>query len=129
MLFLSASAGAAGYDLHTVEECLLLPAGGKALIPTGLAIQVPAGTYGRIAARSGLAFNAMVAAGGGTIDSDYTGEVKVILFNHGTVDVIFRRGERVAQLIFEKIEYPVWVEAAAIRPTPRGGQGFGSTGN
>ncbi len=76
---------AAGYDICASQECVV-PAGGKAMIKTGLSWMVPANTYGRIAPRSGLAWKNSINVGAGVIDEDYRGEVCVILFNHGTED-------------------------------------------
>ena len=79
------SENAAGYDLHSFEE-KVVPARGKALIGTGLAFGIPIGNYGRIAPRSGLAVKNSMHVGAGVVDSDYRGEVKVLLFNFGDVD-------------------------------------------
>ena len=76
---------AAGYDLHALEA-KVIPARGKALVPTGLAMAIPIGNYGRIAPRSGLAAKHMIDTGAGVIDADYRGEVKVLLFNLGDTD-------------------------------------------
>lgn len=100
--------GAAGYDLSSVER-VKVSAGGRALVPTGLKITVPEGTYGRIAPRSGLAWNHGIDVGAGVIDRDYAGEVCVILFNHDDADFVVEAGDRVAQLVLEKIVTPdVW---------------------
>jgi dUTP pyrophosphatase len=77
------STGAAGYDLFSSED-VLVPAGGKAKVPTGLSWMVPPNTYGRVAPRSGLAWKNSINVGAGVIDEDYRGEICVILFNHGT---------------------------------------------
>ena len=76
------SAGAVGYDLYAVED-VSIPRGDRALIGTGVAIVLPVGTYGRVSPRSGLAVRSGIQVGAGVIDPDYTGEVKVLLFNHG----------------------------------------------
>jgi len=73
------------------------------MVETGIAIGLPEGTHGRLAARSGMARKMRIALGGGVIDPDYTGEVKVILRNHGKADCVFKAGDRIAQLIIEKI--------------------------
>lgn len=119
------SSGAAGYDLASVEHAVV-PARGRAMVATGLCITVPQGTYGRIAPRSGLTWKSALDVGAGVIDSDYTGEVKVILFNHSDVDVSLARGDRVAQLILEQCATPEVVEAQ-LAPTARGDGAFGST--
>ncbi|GAA5936088.1 hypothetical protein JCM3775_003576 [Rhodotorula graminis] len=121
------SALAAGYDL-AAAEAKVVPAQGKALISTGLAIAVPEGTYGRIAPRSGLASKHMIDTGAGVIDADYRGEVKVLLFNHAKEDFQVNAGDRVAQLILERIVTPEPQEVASLADTERGAGGFGSTG-
>ncbi|GAA5934272.1 hypothetical protein JCM10213_003748 [Rhodosporidiobolus nylandii] len=121
------SALAAGYDLSSAEA-KTVPAQGKALISTGLAIAVPEGTYGRIAPRSGLASKHMIDTGAGVIDADYRGEVKVLLFNHAKEDFQVNAGDRIAQLILERIVTPEPQEVASLGDTVRGAGGFGSTG-
>ena len=93
---------AAGHDIYAQEKGLV-PAKGQILVGTRIAIGLPKGTYGRLAARSGMASKNGIAVGGGVIDADYTGEVKVILVNHGEEDYQFKAGNRNAQLIVEKI--------------------------
>jgi dUTP pyrophosphatase len=97
-----ASAGAAGYDLSSAYD-YVVPARGKEMIKTNLAIAVPEGTYGRIAPRSGLAWKHSIDVGAGVIDRDYRGNVGVILFNHSGQDFKIAAGDRVAQLILERI--------------------------
>ena len=92
---------AAGHDIYALEEGSI-PAKGRALVGTGIAIGLPKGTYGRLAARSGMASKNGIAVGGRVIDADYTGEVKVILRNHREEDYQFKAGDRIAQLIVEK---------------------------
>src|ERR1700741_791745 len=94
---------AAGHDMYALEEGTI-PAKGQMLVRTGIAIGLPKGTYGRLAARSGLASKNGIAVGGGVIDADYTGEVKVILRNHGIEDYQFKAGDRIAQLIVERFQ-------------------------
>ena len=124
------SADAAGYDLYAANPDPIVIQGqsGRALIPTGLQLVLPPGTYGRVAPRSGLAVKQGLTTGAGVIDIDYTGEVKVLLFNHGDDDFTVRRGERIAQLILERIVTPPVVELDHVRSTDRGTDGFGSTG-
>ncbi|EMR11470.1 deoxyuridine 5'-triphosphate nucleotidohydrolase [Pneumocystis murina B123] len=122
-----ASQFAAGYDIYSVSHTIV-PARGKALISTDIAIAVPSGTYGRIAPRSGLALNASIDTGAGVIDPDYRGQVKVLLFNHGDVDFEIKYGDRIAQLILEKISIPDVVAVECLDETMRGAGGFGSTG-
>ena len=122
-----ADGGAAGYDLFSYDDALV-PQGGKALVPTGLSFTVPEGTYGRIAPRSGLAWKHSIHVGAGVIDASYSGHVQVVLFNLGSQDVEIKKGDRIAQLILEKIETPPVVEVETLETTARGGGGFGSTG-
>ncbi|GAA5908051.1 hypothetical protein JCM6882_000212 [Rhodosporidiobolus microsporus] len=121
------SALAAGYDISSAED-KVVPAQGKALISTGLSIAVPEGTYGRVAPRSGLASKHMIDTGAGVIDADYRGEVKVLLFNLSKEDFQVTAGDRIAQLILERIATPDVQEVASLSETQRGAGGFGSTG-
>jgi len=118
---------AAGYDLAAAQPCII-PAHGKGLVKTDLAIIVPEGCYGRIAPRSGLAWKNFIDTGAGVIDADYRGNVGVLLFNHADTDFNVERGDRVAQLILERIYLPEVQEVAELDDTARGGGGFGSTG-
>ncbi|KAL5527043.1 DUT1 [Sanghuangporus baumii] len=118
---------AAGYDLYSAEK-KIVPAKSKALIDTQISIAVPKGCYGRVAPRSGLASKFMIDTGAGVIDSDYRGVVFVLLFNHSDSDFEIVEGDRVAQLIIEKIETPDVVEVNDLDETLRGAGGFGSTG-
>ena len=97
-------------------------------MPTDLSVSVPPGTYGRIAPRSGLALRCGVDVGAGVVDSDYRGPVGVILFNHSDTDFSISAGDRIAQLILEKIEQADVVETDELGSTERGHGGFGSTG-
>src|SRR5690606_35545236 len=121
------SAYAAGLDLSSSTDVLIPPQSQK-LIPTDLAIQVPKGTYGRVAPRSGLALKNFIDIGAGVIDHDYIGPIGVILFNHSKNLFQVKKGDRIAQLIIEKIEIlePIIVEN--LNETKRGLKGFGSTG-
>ncbi|KAI0483236.1 Deoxyuridine 5'-triphosphate nucleotidohydrolase [Xylariaceae sp. FL0804] len=122
------SAHAAGYDLFAAADATV-PARGKALVDTDLAIAVPAGTYGRIAPRSGLAAKHFIDTGAGVIDADYRGPVKVLLFNHhADADFAVSQGDRVAQLVLERIYTPAVVCVAELDASVRGAGGFGSTG-
>jgi dUTP pyrophosphatase len=122
------TSGAAGFDLFSVEDLVIYP-GSRALVPLGLSIQVPLGTYGRIAPRSGLAVKHGIQVGAGVIDSDYTGEVKVLLFNHGSDNFQIKTGDRIAQLVIEKIVDDLEIRLVEnISETDRGSGGFGSTG-
>ncbi|KAL0438556.1 UNVERIFIED_CONTAM: Deoxyuridine 5'-triphosphate nucleotidohydrolase [Sesamum latifolium] len=117
----------AGYDLSSAVETKV-PARGKALIPTHLRIAVPEGTYARVAPRSGLAWKHSIDVGAGVIDADYRGPVGVILFNHSDVDFEVKAGDRIAQLIIEKLVTPEVTEVDDLDSTHRGFGGFGSTG-
>lgn len=126
-----ATAGAAGMDvLAAVDPELVLAPGERAAVPTGLAVAVPEGFELQVRARSGLALEAGLAVlnAPGTIDSDYRGEVKVILANLGERNVTIARGMRVAQLVLAPVARAAWVETDALEATARGEGGFGSTG-
>lgn len=120
------SANAAGLDLKSAYDCTV-PSRGRALVKTDLQIQLPANTYGRIAPRSGLALNYFIDVGAGVIDEDYRGEVGVLLFNHSSDKFKIKRGDRIAQLICEKIVKPIAIEKVVLDDTERGENGFGST--
>ncbi|RCV41550.1 hypothetical protein SETIT_9G145300v2 [Setaria italica] len=121
------SALAAGYDLSSAAE-MVVPARGKALVPTDLSIAIPEGTYARVAPRSGLALKHSIDVGAGVIDADYRGPVGVILFNHSDVDFAVKPGDRIAQMIIEVIATPEVAEVEDLDATVRGEGGFGSTG-
>ncbi|RAH70765.1 DUTPase Dut [Aspergillus aculeatinus CBS 121060] len=121
------SAFAAGYDLYSAKDTVI-PSKGKALVDTGIAIAVPEGTYGRIAPRSGLASKHFIDTGAGVIDADYRGEVKVLLFNFSDVDFEIKEGDRVAQLVLERIYTPEVTVVEKLEESVRGAGGFGSTG-
>ena len=118
---------AAGYDLTSTED-KVIPAQGKTLISTQLSMVVPPGTYGRIAPRSGLAAKHHIDVGAGVIDADYRGIVSVLLFNLGKEDFQVKKGDRIAQLILEKIVNAKVEEKITLDDTQRGSQGFGSSG-
>ena len=118
---------AAGLDLFSPISGEI-PPGGRSLIKTGLRMKIPAGHYGRIADRSSLANNYGIHVLGGVIDTDYRGEVGVILQNLGDQPFKFQAGERIAQLILERITIPVVLKADFLDATGRGESGFGSTG-
>ena len=126
-----ATAGAAGLDLcAALAEPVTIAPGRRALIPTGLAIAVPAGYEAQVRPRSGLALKQglLVPNSPGTIDSDYRGEVQVIMLNAGDAPVIIERGMRIAQLVLAKVEQLSWVPTTDLDATARGTGGFGSTG-
>ncbi|KAG5890651.1 hypothetical protein JTB14_034939 [Gonioctena quinquepunctata] len=121
------SVKAAGYDLKSAFD-VTVPARGKALVDTALKIELPEGCYGRIAPRSGLAVKNFIDVGAGVVDEDYRGVLKVVLFNHSDKDFEVKSGDRIAQLICERIYYPILEEVQALTDTERGEGGFGSTG-
>ena len=120
------SAEAAGYDLFA-SDSVTINKQSCAKIPLGIAFRVPLGTYGRIAPRSGLG-SKFIGVGAGVVDRDYRGEVKVILYNHSDNDYEVKTGDRVAQLILEKIAIAPIVVCDTLDDTTRGAGGFGSTG-
>ena len=125
------SAGAAGADLHAdLSEPLVLRPGERALVPTGLVLAIPAGFEAQVRPRSGLAsrHGVTVANAPGTIDSDYRGEVRVILVNLGRESHTIRPADRVAQLVVAPVARAEFVESDELPDTHRGEGGFGSTG-
>jgi dUTP pyrophosphatase len=125
-----ASAGAAGLDLRAaVAEPMVVPPGGRVLVPTGLRLALPPGTEGQVRPRSGLALRhgIVLPNAPGTIDCDYRGEVQVILWNTGAEPFVVARGDRIAQLVVAPV-VRVEVEEAPLDDTGRGSGGFGSTG-
>ena len=123
--------GDAGADLHAREDALLVADGGRALIPTGIAIAIPLGWAGLVLPRSGLAFKHGVTCLNtpGLIDAGYRDELKVLLVNTDpTTDYQVRRGDRIAQLVLQRVEEATFVEVEDLGPSPRGTGGFGTTG-
>jgi dUTP pyrophosphatase len=116
-----------GYDLASAVDTVV-PAKGKAIVKTDLAIAIPENTYARIAPRSGLAVKHFIDVGAGVVDYDYRGNVGVVLFNHSDVDFTVRQSDRIAQLILEKISMVPVEEVEELPSTERGEGGFGSTG-
>jgi len=121
-----ASRFAAGHDINALTDGLVA-AKGQIMVETGIAIGLPEETYGRLAARSGMASKMGIAVGGGVIDADYTGEIKVLLGNHGEADCFYKAGDRIAQLIIEKIANTDAMEVDDVGVTERGNMGFGSS--
>ena len=124
--------GAAGMDLLAdLEAEIVLAPGERRLVPTGLAVAIPAGFEGQVRARSGLAARdgLTVLNGPGTIDADYRGEVRVLLVNLGRDPVSVRHGDRIAQLVVAPVARVVWREVATLPESVRGAGGFGSTGD
>jgi dUTP pyrophosphatase len=126
---LRAHAGDAGADLFSVEE-VTIPPGGRRDVGTGIALAIPAGYGGFVQPRSGLAFKhgIMVVNSPGLIDAGYRGEVRVALYNSGTEPFAIKRGDRIAQLVIQKVEEPVYTAAEELPETGRGAGGFGSSG-
>ena len=120
----------AGYDLVARVDAVIAPAGGRATIPTGIALAIPPGYAGFVQPRSGLALKHGITCLNtpGTIDADYRGEVKVILANLGDAPFEVVRGERIAQLVPAPVVRARFAEAETLDETERGGGGFGSTG-
>ena len=126
-----ATAGAAGLDLQAaIAEPLTVKPFARALVPTGICAAIPAGFEAQVRPRSGLALKhgLTVANAPGTIDSDYRGEIAVILLNTSDLPVVIERGMRIAQLVLAKVEQLSWQPVQALDQTARGAGGFGSTG-
>jgi dUTP pyrophosphatase len=126
-----ATDGSAGMDIHSaVDEPLTLAAGKVVLVPTGICVSIPRGYEIQVRSRSGLAAKNGVFAlnSPGTIDSDYRGEIKVILANFSDTDFVIERGLRVAQLVVAKHEQVSWTHVESLDETARAAGGFGSTG-
>ena len=123
------SEGAAGLDLRADEACTLAP-GARRLVPTGIAVEIPPHHEGQVRARSGLALRHGIGIvnGPGTIDSDYRGEVGVILVNLGQAPFSIARGDRIAQLVIAPVVRVEVSEVDALAGSGRGAGGFGSTG-
>ena len=121
--------GAAGFDLSSTADAVI-PAHGFATVPTGIAIEMPSNIEAQVRPRSGLAARHGIGVlnSPGTIDSDYRGEVKVILFNTGNADFAVHRGDRIAQLVFSRLTAVELVETEEISDSERGAGGFGHTG-
>lgn len=124
-----ATAGAAGFDLPAAEA-LTLPAGEHRLVKTGFAMAIPPGFEAQVRPRSGLAakHGVTVLNAPGTIDSDYRGEIGVILVNHGRQPFLVERGMRIAQVVVAAVVQAKLIEAESLNSTARGTGGFGSTG-
>ncbi len=124
-----ATAGAAGMDVLAAEDVTLAP-GARHAVATGLAMAIPAGYEIQVRPRSGLALKHGISVPNtpGTIDSDYRGELKVILINHGSEPFAISRGDRIAQLVLAPVVQAGWVVVDELDETVRGAGGFGSTG-
>jgi dUTP pyrophosphatase len=125
-----ATAGSAAVDLRNAGETVVLPPGGRHLVPTGLAIALPAGTEAQVRPRSGLAIHRGIGVlnAPGTIDSDYRGEVQVPLINHDGEAQEVAHGERIAQLLVARVVRIEWDLSEVLPESERGAGGFGSTG-
>jgi dUTP pyrophosphatase len=123
-----ASPESAGYDLYSAYDYTVL-GNDNEVISTDLVLYPPVGTYCRIAGRSGLASSYHLTIGGGVVDRDFQGNVRVIMFNHNSKPYKISAGERVAQIIIEKIVNPKLVEMSECKKTERHDKGFGSSGN
>ena len=120
-----ATSKSVGLDLYSPTD-VLIPAHDKVLVD--LAFQIPMSYYGWIASRSGLAIHHHIHVGAGVVDPDYTGSVHVLLMNFSSQDHVIEKNHQIAQMILEKVAYPVICEASQMHPTERGAKGFGSTG-
>ena len=126
-----ATDGSSGMDIYAaVTKEFALPAGETMLIPSGFKIEIPAGYEGQVRPRSGLALKHSIGIlnAPGTIDSDYRGEVGVILTNYGKKEFVIKRGDRIAQLVIMPVTRAKWEEVLDINETVRGAGGFGHTG-
>jgi dUTP pyrophosphatase len=120
-----------GMDLRAdIEEEITIPPLGRTLIPTGISAAIPPGVEGQVRPRSGLAIRSGITClnSPGTIDSDFRGEICVVLANFGEEPFSVRRGDRIAQLVFTPVVRATWQEVDNLEPTPRGEGGFGHTG-
>jgi dUTP pyrophosphatase len=122
--------GDAGLDLHAAQTVSLAP-GARALVPTGIAVAIPPGFAGFVLPRSGLALRHGVTLlnAPGLIDAGYRGELKALLVNHGDVSVTLTRGDRIAQLVVQRVERVILAPVVDLAPSSRGTGGFGSTGS
>jgi dUTP pyrophosphatase len=123
--------GSAGCDLRAaIETDLTITAGGRTLVPTGVAVAIPPGYEGQVRMRSGLAHDRGLALlnAPGTVDSDYRGEIRVIVANLGSEPVTIHRGDRIAQLVFAPVARARFEQVAELPPSARSTGGFGSTG-
>jgi len=126
-----ATAAASGFDLRAcVDVPVVVPPGGRVLVPTGIALAVPVGYEGQVRPRSGLALRSGLTLlnAPGTIDADYRGEIGVIVVNHGEAPVTLARGDRIAQLVFQRLPEVVLEPVDELPETARGALGFGHTG-
>lgn len=121
----------AGMDLHAnLDDSIVLTPGERALVPTGLFIELPEGYEAQVRPRSGLALKhgITVLNSPGTIDADYRGEIKVLLINHGQEPFNIQHGERIAQMVIAQHANVEWIKTQSLNDTARGAGGYGSTG-
>ena len=121
------TSGSAGYDLYSAYSYTVKPYS-RILVRTDICLMIPDKCYGRISPRSGLSLNYNIDIGGGVIDSDYRGEIGIVFINNGCSDFNIKVGDRIAQIIFERVEYPIMEEVKCLEDTERGNSGFGSSG-
>jgi dUTP pyrophosphatase len=117
----------AGMDLRAVERVVLSPGVAQG-VPTGIAIELPAGYEAQVRPRSGMALKYSIVANFGTIDPGYRGEIRVVMFNLGAGDYVIEKGDRIAQLIVARYEAVEWEEGGELGESRRGAGGFGSSG-
>ena len=122
-----ATSKSVGLDLYSPTN-VLVPAHDKVLVDLGIAFQIPMGYYGWIASRSGLAIQHHIHVGAGVVDPDYTGSVHVLLMNFSSQGHVIEKNHCIAQMILEKVAYPVICEVSQMLPTEHGAKGFGSMG-
>ena len=128
----AATPGSSGSDLRAaLGASVVLESGDTAKVPTGLSVEIPIGWEAQVRPRSGLAakHGVTVLNAPGTIDSDYRGEIAVLLINHGSKPFRIEHGDRIAQIVFARVETVVWAESQGLASSARGGGGFGSTGS
>lgn len=123
----------AGFDLYALQDTVINPEAGNILVPTGIAVQLPEGTYGRIAMRSGLAVKQHLVVSAGVIDIDYTGPIAVVVgctknMSFGFRNYTIKKGDRFAQLVIERVCYAPGVEVTEFKRKYETHSGFGSTG-
>lgn len=126
-----ATPGSSGMDIRAnLDVAQTIPPGERALIPTGLFIEIPEGYEGQVRPRSGLAIKQGITClnSPGTIDADYRGEIKIILINHSKENQVIEPGDRIAQLVIQKVEQAVWQLVEQLESTERNNGGFGHTG-
>ena len=122
-----ATSKSVGLDLYSPTN-VLIPAHDKVLVDLGIALQIPMGYYEWIASRSGLAIHHHIHVGAGVVDPDYTGSIHVLLMNFSSQDHVIEKNHQIAQMILEKVAYPVICEVSQMLPTECGAKGLGSTG-